>query len=386
MKPLYAYRAMIPGLVLCFALAGCAGRPGPPVEEPAPAEEAAPSPELTLAKADGYLEEGRVGEAATLYGQVLDQQPGSFEANLGAGIALLTMEEGKFENQRDYTAIREHFGAARDARPEDPRPYAYLGKISYDLKDYSGAAGQLARAAGLDPSDAQTAELLGLALAETGRTDEARRELHRALGIDPELPEANLALGKIYEKAGDNSRAREYLESAQSQNPHLHMASYYLERVYYEEKLYDRAANQCHKFLEFYPEDIQSLEILGNIYRLEGRDEDAFGIYSRLSEIDPENTSYWSPVIQYLTDKKDYDAARWALEEALRHNPYYAFGNIHYGKLLMHFAEESTAAGDRKQADDLYRLAREHLEKAKVDDRYAATAAKLISMIDARTD
>ncbi len=380
------YSAALTGLALCLALAGCApGPPPPPVEGPPP-EEPVLSVEEILAEADSSLEAGRVGEAASLYGQVLEQEPASFAANLGTGLALLAMEEGKFRNQRDYTIIRQHFEAARAARPEDPRPYAFLGRISFDEEDYTGAIRHLTSAARLGPDDAETAELLGLALAETGRTDEARGELHRALSIDPSLAEANLALGKIYEKAGDNSRARDYLEKALSENPNLHLATYYLQRVYYEEKLYGRAEDRCKEFLEFYPDDIQSLEILGNIYRLEDRDEEVFEVYSRLTRIEPANTSYWSPVIQYLTDRKDYEAAKPVLEEALRHNPYYAYGNVHYAKILMHFAREKEVTGEFTEAIDLYRLALAHLEKAQVDDRYVRTAISLSVQAGKRID
>lgn len=327
---------------------------------------------------------GRVGEAAALYGEVLERDADSFEANLGTGIALLTMEEAKFQNQRDYTVISAHFEAARDSRPADPRPHAYLGTITYDEKDYAAAIGHLREAARLEPSDAHVHELLGLAFAETGRTAEAKTALHRALSIDPSLARANLELGKIYEKAGDNTEARAYLEKALSENPNLHLATYYLERVYYEAKLYDRAEAKCREFLKVYPEDIQTLEILGNIYRIEDRADDVFDVYTRLSRIDPGNTSYWSPVIQYLVEGRDYEAARPVLEEALKHNPYYAYGNVHYGKILLHMGDESAGAGDKEQARQLYTSAGEHLERARVDDRYAATAIKLIDAVNAR--
>jgi len=369
---------------LSLALAGCAPGPKPPPAQPVPVGEPVFSAEETLAEADSLLGGGRVGEAATLYGQVLESDVDNFEANLGTGMALLTMEEAKFRNQRDYTVIKRHFEAARRARPEDPRPHAYLGTISYDEKNYVAAIEHLRTAARLEAGDARIHELLGLALAETGRTGEAKTELHRALSIDPSLANANLELGKIYEKADNNAEARVYLEKALSENPNLHLAAYYLQRVYYEAKLYDLAEAKCREFLKVYSEDIQSLEILGNIYRLEGRADDVFDIYTRLSRIDPGNTSYWSPVIQYLAEGQDYEAARPVLEEALKHNPYYAYGNVHYGKILLRLGDESASAGDNEQARQLYAQAAEHLDRARVDDRYEATAIKLIDAVNGR--
>ena len=161
-------------------------------------------------------------------------------------------------------------------------------------------------------------------------------------------------------------------------------ATYYLQRVYYEAKLYDLAETECRRFLKFYSEDIQSLEILGNIYRIEGRAEDVFDIYTRLTRIEPGNTSYWSPVIQYLVEGQDFEAARPVLEEALGQNPYYAYGNVHYGKILLRLGDESASAGDSEQARQLYAEAGEHLERARVDDRYEATAIKSIEAVNGR--
>lgn len=377
-------KALAATAATCLALAGCYHAPKPPAARPVPVEEPVFSAEETLAEADSLLGVGRVGEAATLYGEVLEEDPDDFEANLGTGMALLTMEEAKFGNQRDYAAIRAHFEAARDARPADPRPHAYLGTISYDEKDYAAAIGHLETAARLEPSDAGVYELLGLSFARTGRAGEAKTALHRALKIEPSLARANLELGKIYETAGNNADARAYLEKALSEDPNLHLAAYYLERVYYEAKLYDLAEAKCREFLKVYPEDIQSLEILGNIYRLRGSTEDVFDIYIRLSRLDPGNTSYWSPVIQYLAEGQDFEAALPVLEEALKHNPYYAYGNVHYGKILLRLGDESVAAGEKEQARQLYARAREHLDRARVDDRYEATAIKLIDAVDAR--
>lgn len=381
------FKAILIAAGVFLTLAGCASRREPlPVREPAPAEEPAFSAEEALAEADAYLKVGRVGEAASLYEQVLEHDPDSFEANLGMGIALMTMEEANFQNQRDYTRIRHHFETASEARPEDPRPYVYLGTISHDEKDYAAAIRHLSTAARLDAGNAEVHELLGLSLAETDRTGEAKTELKKALGIDPSLAEANLELGKIYEKAGSNAEARPYLEKALLENPNLYLAAYYLERVYYEAKLYDLAENECRRFLEVYPDDIQSLEILGYIYRIENRGNEVLDVYTRLARLKPDHTQYWSPVIQSLTEAGDSEAARSVLEEALKYNPYYAFANLHYGMILMNDADESARAGDRKQALELYTRAQEQFEKATDDDRYSVTGIQLLMQVDRKKD
>jgi tetratricopeptide (TPR) repeat protein len=226
--------------------------------------------------------------------------------------------------------------------------------------------------------------MLGLSLIEVGSEEAAERELRRTLKINPLNQSANLALGKIYEKRDRNDLALKFLETALKANPNQDMATYILERVYYEEGLYEKAEAACRRFLKYHPEDIQSLEILGWIYRRQDRIEDMLAAYERLSGLQPDNTAYWSPMIQYHMENSNYDEAGPLLEKALAHNPYYAYGNVRYGQVMMHYGERALEKGSTKEGVRLYSVAIEHLRKARVDDRYADTAAKLISQAENR--
>ena len=374
--------AVVPGLAL--ALAGCAPKPDiTPQPEAPPAEEV-----LTLEArheiARAYLYEGRVGDAAGHYREILKESPGDFEANLNLAVALMTMENAKFANERDYTEIKEHLLAARDAGANDYRPYFHLGGLAFEAGDYAAAAEYLSTARDLDVGSEAIHEMLGISLIKTGDEVAGRRELLRALEINPENPAANFELGKIYEKEDNNSLAMAHLEKALAANPNLDMAAYLLERVYYEEKFYDKAEKTCRQFLKYHPEDVQSLEILGWVYRHQERTDDMLGVYRRLTRISPDNTGYWSPLVQHHMDNSNFSDARGLLEECLGHNPYYAYGNIRYGQVLMHYGDEGRRSGNNRQALELFTRAKEYFEKAKVDDRYAGTASQLIDQVNGR--
>jgi tetratricopeptide (TPR) repeat protein len=369
---------------LAFGITGCGPKP-----EPVPGPEAQPAEEvLTLEErheiAQAYLDEGRVGDAAENYRDILRESPRDFEAHLNLAIALMAMEDAKFANERDYTEVRQHLLAAKDARGSDYRPYARLGRLEFEAGNYAAAAEYLSAARNLEAGDESVHEMLGISLIKIGNEKAGRRELERTLEIDPENPAANFELGKIYEKENNNELAMRHLEKALAASPNLDMATYLLERVYYEEKLYDRAESACREFLKYHPEDVQSLEILGWIYRHLERTDDMLEVYSELTRISPDNTSYWSPLIQHYIDNSNFAEARDMLEECLGHNPYYAYGNIRYGQVLMHYADEVLQNGDNRQALELFTRAREHFEKAKVDDRYSATASQLVDLADGR--
>jgi tetratricopeptide (TPR) repeat protein len=378
--------AWILGIAVAFStiMWGCGPKPVP---EKAPARpEVVPTAEERLDMARAYMEAGRVGDAALQYEAVLAENSNSFDANLDLGLALMTMENAKFENERDYTRIRQHLRAAMDIKPEDPRPYEYLGELDLKEKKYGQAIEYLRTAADLEPDSERVHEMLGVSLIEYGSAERGREELERTLAINPRNERANLEIGEIYEAQGENRAALDHLERALASNPNLDRATYVLERVYYNLGYYGKAEKACSEFLEHYPDDIQSLEILANIYRIEKRTGEMLEVYTRLTEVRPDNTAYWSPLVQYYMDSEDYAAAEKVLEKALEENPYYAYGNIRYGQLLMRRGDERLDEGDRMHALQLYSQAKIHFEKAKVDDRYISTAFQLIDQANIRID
>jgi tetratricopeptide (TPR) repeat protein len=367
-------------------VAGCGPKPEapPPAVSPATPEEQVMTVQERVELARVYMDQGRVSDAAEHYRKILGEEPHNLEANLNLGIALVTMENAKFENDRDYSEARQYFAAARDIKGDDPRIYVYQGTLNFKEEDYEGAIDALSVAVDLDPGNESAHEMLGLSFIELGRHDEGKDELLKTVEINPASEAANLTLGEIYAKENRNGPAMRHLEAALETNPNLDMATYLLERVYYNEGLYQKSEARCRHFLEFYPEDTQSLEILGNIYRRQKRTEEMLEVYTRLARIRPDNTTYWSPIIQHYTDTEAYDQARDILEKSLEHNPYYAYGNIHYGKVLMYYGDVSVERGNKQEALHLYSRAKDRLQRAKIDDRYESAASQLIAQIESR--
>jgi tetratricopeptide (TPR) repeat protein len=280
--------------------------------------------------------------------------------------------------------VKPYLVRASEVKANDPRAHLYLGRIQFESGAYGSAIEHLSTAASLDPENETAHELLGRSLIEAGSPESGERELLRTLEINPGNQGANLELGRIYEKADRNDIAMQHLERALSTNPNLDMATYILERIYYEEGLYKKAEKVCMQFLKYHPEDIQSLEILGWIYKIQDRNSEMIDVYGKLARIAPENTTYWSPVIQHHMESNEYGTAKQVIEKALEHNPYYAYGNVRYGQVLMHFADQAIKDGRREDAVELFSLARDHLGRARVDDRYADSASRLMVQVETR--
>ncbi len=369
---------------LAGILTGCGPKPVPAPRTPPDEPALTVGERLDIARA--YMDEGRVGDAAELYRSVLDENSRSFEANLNLGLALAAMEDGRHENDRDYAMAREHFRAAKEIKGDDFRPYFYLGALDFRKKNYSQAIDNLQVAAALGPGSEAAHEMLGLSLIEYGSARRGREELERTLEINPDNARANVEVGKMLEKEGQYAAAMTHLERALDANPNLDMATYALQRVYYNLGMYEQAEEKCRQFLKHYPDDIQSLETLANIYRTQERTGEMLDVYGKLTRKEPKNTAYWSPLVQHYMDVEDYKKAEQVLESALKENPYYAYGNIRYGQVLLHYGDESLGKGDKMEALQSYGRAKLHFEKAKVDDRYVEAALRLIDQTNIRID
>ncbi len=371
------------GLAMVLA-PGCGPKKAVVPPERAALRETEPTLEEELEIARAYYDRGRVGDAAEHYRSVIERDSTSFEANLYLGLSLLTMEDAKFTNERDFAVARKYLERASKLRSSDPRPFFYLGKLDFEDADYSSAVRNLEQAIQIEPSNGEAHAMLGIALDELGMHDRARNELYKAVGIDPDNELANLRLGILLEAQGDDEKAAGYLEQALKVNPNNDRALYILERVYYDNHLFQRAEDACRRFLRYHPGDVQSLEILGWIYRKQGRDEKMVATYRELVKVKPENTSYWSVLIKYFMDRARYQSAAETIRQSLQHNPYYAYGNLQYAQILMREGNELYHRGKSEEALARYVEAKEYLEKARFDSRYEGIALSLIDQISKR--
>ncbi len=98
--------------VLFLASVSCAAQQTASDKAPAPG-----SPADLVQRAQKLSHEGKQDEALALYDQVLDKNPDSYEAHLGAGVAL--------DLQGEYAKAREHLSKAVEVAPPDSKQQAW---------------------------------------------------------------------------------------------------------------------------------------------------------------------------------------------------------------------------------------------------------------------
>jgi Flp pilus assembly protein TadD len=150
-----------------------------------------PGVELDLAEAEKIAlrrqQEGRLSEAASLYGRILEAVPDHVEALLALGGFVL--RAGRLA---DATLL---FEKATGAEPDHAVAQANLGAAYAMQRNLAEAESALRRAISLSPGYADAHRNLGVTLHRLGRLGEAAKALRLALKLSPGQPliERNLA-------------------------------------------------------------------------------------------------------------------------------------------------------------------------------------------------
>ncbi len=228
------------------------------------------------------------------------------------GRAYLLANEGKIEQ-----AIRA-FEAARDIRPNRPRPYMFLGYLytlegkldaaigSYhdavrlnprlavgyqrlaslyvQLGEFLLAIEAYRNAAQLDPQDAQSRVYLGNLLKATEDLDGAVEALQSAVEIQPGFADAWRNLGVIHHERGELESASAAYERAAEFAPDSSVVAYLLGVVRLRQGKYDVAIAAFQRVIRIEPEQGRAYYFLGEIARRRGDPHQAVAAYERATE------------------------------------------------------------------------------------------------------
>jgi hypothetical protein len=138
---------------------------------------------------------GRLGDAAVVYRQVLQGNPGHLESALGLGEVLT--ESGEFD---DAVAI---FRTALGVRPEFGECWTALGHVLRETGALDESIAAYRRAVELEPFNPSVHNNLGGAYKDRGELGQAIAEYQTALSLRPDFVDATLNLSLALLLGGD---------------------------------------------------------------------------------------------------------------------------------------------------------------------------------------
>ena len=158
-----------------------------------------------------YEAQADPGKAYQEYARTADLEPSNLDAQLQAGMLLLSA--GEFE------AARTRAELALKAAPDSAPANILLGNALSGLNEPAKAIKQIEQALSLDPSYAPAWTALGAAQFLSGTRERAGEAFAKAVTLAPRSMEARLALANYEWARGDMAAAEQTLQAALSIDP-----------------------------------------------------------------------------------------------------------------------------------------------------------------------
>ena len=198
---------------------------------------------LRLALAHSYLWSKQFSLVMDVYGEILDIDPNSAEADMIAGEAM--------DEMKDHAGAIKMFQAAVLANPKEPDAHFGLGYLLWTQKQYP----------------------------------EAANEFKEELANDPEHQQATLYLADTEIKMNQNDAARPLLEKVARLNPALGLAHLDLGIVYSEDERTEDALRELKVAASLIPQEVDVHWRLGRLYRSIGKKDEAKIEFDKASQL-----------------------------------------------------------------------------------------------------
>ncbi len=196
-----------------------------------------------------------------------------------------------------YARARAAAHRALEIDPEIAEVYASLGWIAmwYD-RDWPAAERHFLKAIQLKPDYPEAHLWYGNLLACTGRFDEAVREMRRGQELEPLEPAPPTHVGWALYYARRFDESIKVLGDVVASDPEFSLSYMVLSGAYAAKKRWAEAIAAGRKFVELSSESVVSLSLLGLIYGLASRKDEASKILERMDELSKDR--YVGPIFR----------------------------------------------------------------------------------------
>ena len=227
--------------------------------------------------------------------------------------AVSALDEGQLES------ARQHLQLATEGAPADSEPHRLLG-LTYWIDEQSGKSIEhLRRAIQLAPGDERARVLLSDVLTDDRRLAEAERELTQARDAGLRSGQIAYRLARLYERQSLLPQAAKAFEESEAYGPVVGRDRFYQEwgSLLVNRADFDGAVAAYAKRIDVNTNSAEAHRQLGEIYFLQGRDEEALAEFSVAAWLDPKDARAHAAAGQVYVRLVKYPDAIAALRRAL---------------------------------------------------------------------
>jgi Flp pilus assembly protein TadD len=284
----------------------------------------------------------QLGEAETIYRQVLAAQPDHTDALHLLGVLALQVGQAKMAS--------ELIGQAVALNPSDPNYRCNFGQALTALGRTDDAIAAYRQAIELKPDSHEAYVNLGNALQGKGQFTEAVAALRRALELKGDFPEAAYNLGIALGRQGDVDGAVAAFKKAAELKPDLAEAHYNIGNLLLEVKRFPDAIEAYCKAMEIRPKFAEACSNLGTALQRCGQLDHAIEAYKQTVAMRPDFAEAYNNLADVLRDKGNFEESGAAALRAVQLRPDYAEAYNNLGSAVLQ-------SGDIDQATAAYRQA-----------------------------
>jgi len=314
-------------------------------------------PPASYADAFALVGQGRFAEAVASLRAAVATDPLTTDRALAlpgarAAAALLRKEDAKGAIQA-FSSV-----PGREASSEIQR---LLGLSYWAIEDYAKSLEHLAAAARLNPADERTRLSQADVLVASGDPLAARGVLAATVAAFPESGQAQWRLGRLLLDLGDEAGALQAYEAVAALTPLAGASAVHavVGRLQHRKLELDLAAASYERRARLTPNARDAHLDLGDVYRAQGRAEDALVEYSVAAALDPMSAPAFAALGQVRAESADDDGALPMLQAAVRLDPAHLEARYALSRVLLRLGRAEDA---RRELD-----AFERLQKAAMD-------------------
>ncbi len=159
-------------------------------------------------------------------------------------------------------------------------------------------------------NDIGAMNILATALLKQGESNEAVDLLSKIVALNPDSPEAQMRLGVGHMISGDAAAGEEHLLNANKMESSDRRGDILLILNYIRQKQFDRALEKAKAFNEQFPEEASSHNVLGRVFLLTDKKQEAKAAFTKALQLEPGNPSASQNLAAMALSNKDYAEAR----------------------------------------------------------------------------
>lgn len=302
---------------------------------------------------------GRLGEAESLYQQILQRDPQNGDTLHLLGV--LNHQAGNMDSGLSFIQ------KAIEQNNTIPQFYNSLGNLLADMGRLDESVEYFRKALELDPNLDESLLNLGVVLHQQSRLEEAVECYRKVIALNPGYAEVYSNLGNALKDQQKNDEALACYQQALALNELSMEAHYNISSLYADQQNYDQAVYHCKRAIEIKPDFAEAYNALGLLYREQGKIEEALAAYQSAASINPKLAEVFYNLGLLLGNISRTDDALLCHDIVLALEPEHH--KAMFAKGICHFLKGDLAESTRwhnsayqlKPENDLYKLRAETL-------------------------